>query len=44
MEFALWTRGAVMQLIERQCGVKLPVRAVGNHLCSAEPVLNLCEA
>ena len=35
MEFALWTRGAVMQLIEQQCGVKLPVRAVGNYLCTA---------
>ena len=32
MEFALWTRGAVMQLIEQQCGVKLSVRAVGNYL------------
>lgn len=32
MDFALWTRAAVMQLIERQCGVKLSVRAVGNYL------------
>ncbi len=32
MEFALWTRGAVMQLIEQPCGVKLSVRAVGNYL------------
>lgn len=32
MEFALWTRGAVKQLIEQQCGVKLSVRAVGNYL------------
>lgn len=32
MEFALWTRGAVMQLIEQQCGIKLSVRAVGNYL------------
>ena len=32
MEFALWTRGAVMQLIERECAIKLKVRAVGNYL------------
>ena len=30
MEFALWNRAAVMQLIERECGVKLSVRGVGN--------------
>jgi transposase len=32
MEFALWSRAAVMQLIERECGIKLSVRGVGNHL------------
>ncbi|AOU98294.1 IS630 family transposase [Acidihalobacter yilgarnensis] len=32
MEFALWNRAAVMQLIERECGIKLSVRGVGNHL------------
>lgn len=32
MEFALWTRSAVMQLIERECGLTLSVRAVGNYL------------
>jgi len=32
LEFALWTRAAVMQLIERECGMKLSVRAVGNYL------------
>jgi transposase len=32
MEFALWNRPAVMQLIERECGLKLSVRAVGNYL------------
>jgi transposase len=32
MDFALWTRAAVMQLIEQQCGLKLSVRAVGNYL------------
>ena len=29
MEFALWTRGAVMQYIEREFGVKLSIRATG---------------
>jgi transposase len=32
MDFALWTRAAVMQLIERECGVKLSVRATGEYL------------
>lgn len=32
MEFALWSRAAVMQLIERECGLKLSVRGVGNYL------------
>jgi transposase len=32
MEFALWSRAAVMQLIEAECGIKLPVRGVGNYL------------
>jgi len=32
MEFALWSRAAVMQLIERECGVKLHVRSVGKYL------------
>jgi transposase len=32
MEFALWSRGAVTQLIERECGIKLSVRGVGNYL------------
>jgi transposase len=32
MEFALWSRPAVMQLIERECGVKLHVRSVGKYL------------
>ena len=32
MEFALWTRAAVMQLIEREYGIKLSVRGVGNYL------------
>jgi len=32
MEFALWNRAVVMQLIERECGIKLSVRGVGNYL------------
>jgi transposase len=32
MEFALWTRGAVQQLIGRECGIELKIRAVGNYL------------
>jgi transposase len=32
MEFALWSRAAVMQLIEREFGLKLSVRGVGNYL------------
>lgn len=32
MEFALWNRAAVMQLIERECGIKLSIRGVGNYL------------
>jgi transposase len=32
MEFALWSRAAVMQLIEQEFGVKLAVRTVGDYL------------
>ena len=32
LHFALWTRVAVRQLIKRQCGIELSVRAVGNYL------------
>ena len=32
MKFALWNRAAVIQLIERECGIKLSVRGVGNYL------------
>lgn len=32
MEFALWNRAAVMQLIEREYGIKLSTRGVGNYL------------
>jgi len=32
MEFALWNRGAVMQLIEREYGIKLSIRSVGDYL------------
>lgn len=32
MEFALWNRAAVMQLIEREYGVALHMRSVGKYL------------
>lgn len=32
MPFALWSRPAVLELIERECGVRLSVRAVGDYL------------
>ena len=32
MEFALWTRGAVMQFIEREHGERLSIRATGEYL------------
>jgi transposase len=32
MPFALWTRQAVLELIEKQCGVKMPIRTVGEYL------------
>jgi transposase len=32
MEFALWTRGAVMQFIEREFDVRLSIRATGEYL------------
>ncbi|MHB1701868.1 MAG: winged helix-turn-helix domain-containing protein, partial [Acidobacteriaceae bacterium] len=32
LDFALWTRAAVMLLIERECGVRIPVRSVGEYL------------
>jgi transposase len=32
MDFFLWSRGAVMQLIEQECGLKLGVRTVGKYL------------
>ena len=32
MDFFLWSRAAVMQLIEHECGLKLGVRTVGKYL------------
>lgn len=32
MDFALWNRAAVGELIEREYGIKLPVRTVGKYL------------
>ncbi len=40
MEFALWSRAAVMQLIEQEYGIKLTVRGVGKYLgnvCTTRP-------
>ena len=34
MVYALWTRKAVLELIEDQFGIKLAIRTVGNYLCS----------
>lgn len=48
MEFALWNRAAVMQLIERKYGIKLSVRGVGNYLSRwgftpQKPIKKACE-
>lgn len=32
LAFALWTRRAVCELIERECGIKMPVRTCGEYL------------
>jgi transposase len=32
MDFCLWSRSAVMLLIEQECGIKLQVRTVGKYL------------
>ncbi|GAC1335256.1 MAG: IS630 family transposase [Collimonas sp.] len=32
MDFALWTRGAVTELIERECGIAISVRGTGTYL------------
>ncbi len=32
LDFALWTRSAVMLLIEREWGIRIPVRSVGEYL------------
>uniref|UniRef100_E6PUC2 Transposase of ISCARN44, IS630 family n=1 Tax=mine drainage metagenome TaxID=410659 RepID=E6PUC2_9ZZZZ len=32
MDFCLWSRAAVLQLIERECGITLHVRSVGKYL------------
>lgn len=31
MDFFLWSRSAVMQLIEQECGLELGVRTVGKY-------------
>ncbi len=32
MHYALWTRKAVMELIEQEAGIKMPIRTVGEYL------------
>jgi len=32
MDFFLWSRAAVGQLIEQEYGIKLPVRSIGKYL------------
>ena len=32
MDYALWTRKAVMELIEQETGVRMPIRTVGEYL------------
>jgi transposase len=32
MQFALWTRFAVMELVQNECGITLPVRTMGEYL------------
>jgi len=32
MDFALWTRGAVKQLIKQETGIEMPIRTVGEYL------------
>jgi len=32
LDFALWTRQAVREVIEQRCGIKMPIRSVGEYL------------
>ena len=32
MDFALWNRGAVSQLIQQECHISMPIRTVGHYL------------
>jgi len=32
LAFALWTRGAVRELIRKRCGIEMPIRTVGEYL------------
>ncbi len=48
MKFALWSRAVIMQLIEREYGIRLSVRGVGNYLLRwgvtpQKPIKNACE-
>lgn len=48
MEFALWVRGAVMQFIEREFGIRVSIRATGEYLrrwgfTPHQPIRRACE-
>ncbi|WHI49746.1 winged helix-turn-helix domain-containing protein [Microbulbifer sp. MLAF003] len=32
LDYILWARKAVMELIEPECGLKMPIRTVGDYL------------
>ena len=32
LDYALWTRKAVMDLIEQETGIRMPIRTVGEYL------------
>jgi len=40
LPFALWTRAAIAQLIQRKCGISMPARTMSHHLkrwgCTAQ--------
>src|SRR3990167_3382572 len=41
MEFALWNRAAVMQLLERECAIKLSMTAIVTNQGQVESVCNI---
>ena len=40
LEFALWSRAAVMLLIEQEFGIELPIPTIGKYLPSYSPERN----